>query len=296
MHAVRIDDRLAARLYERAGAERWRVAPAVFTEALSASAGRVFTDRDPGARDLARVLESLHLEDLALALACAAGHDAAWEHFVREHRPLLYRSADAIDPGGGARELADSLYADLYGLNERGGQRQSLFRYYHGRSSLATWLRAVLAQRHVDRFRANRRVEPLLDEETPAVVASAAPPDPDRPRFLTLIKAALAAAVARLTARDRVRLTFYYAQELTLAEVGRLTGEHEATVSRHLTRTRRALRADLERQLRDEMKLSEAEISQAFESVMDDPGTIDLGEILADRGESKKSAAPRSIR
>jgi DNA-directed RNA polymerase specialized sigma24 family protein len=149
----------------------------------------------------------------------------------------------------------------------------------------------------VDRFRANRRVEPLLDEEASAAVAgSAAPPDPDRPRFLTSIKAALAGAVARLTARDRLRLGCYYAQELTLAEVGRLTGEHEATVSRHLTRTRRALRADLERQLRDQMKLSEAEIAQAFESAMDDPGTIDLGEILTDAGERKKSPARRSIR
>jgi RNA polymerase sigma-70 factor (ECF subfamily) len=294
---MRIDDDLAARLYGRAAAQRWSVDPGVFTEALSASAGRVFADRDPGARELARFLESLHLEDLALAIACAAGHDAAWEHFVREHRPVLYRSADAIDPAGGAREIADSLYADLYGLNERGGQRQSLFRYYHGRSSLATWLRAVLAQRHVDRFRANRRIEPLLDEEMSAAVAgTAAPPDPDRPRFLTVIKDALLGAVARLTARDRLRLSCYYAQELTLAEVGRLTGEHEATVSRHLTRTRRALRADLERQLRDQMKLSEAEIAQAFESAMDDPGTIDLGEILTDAGERKKSPARRSIR
>jgi RNA polymerase sigma-70 factor, ECF subfamily len=294
---MRIDDDLAARLYARAAAQRWSVDPGVFTEALSASGGRVFADRDPSARELTRFLESLHLEDLALAIACAAGHDAAWEQFVREHRPVLYRSADAIDPAGGAREIADSLYADLYGLNERGGQRQSLFRYYHGRSSLATWLRAVLAQRHVDRFRANRRIEPLLDEEMSAAVAgTAAPPDPDRPRFLTVIKDALRGAVARLTARDRLRLSCYYAQELTLAEVGRLTGEHEATVSRHLTRTRRALRADLERQLRDQMKLSEAEIAQAFESAMDDPGTIDLGEILTDAGERKKSPARRSIR
>jgi DNA-directed RNA polymerase specialized sigma24 family protein len=41
------------------------------------------------------------------------------------------------------------LYADLYS--------KSLFRYFQGRSSLATWLRAVLSQRYVDRIRANRR-------------------------------------------------------------------------------------------------------------------------------------------
>ena len=243
------------------------------------------------------MLESLHLEDLALAVACAEGHDAAWEHFVREYRPILYRSADAIDPAGGARELADSLYADLYGVNDRGDERRSLFRYYHGRSGLATWLRAVLAQRHVDRLRTHSRVEPLPDEETPsAVAASQAPPDPDRPRLLNVIKAALANAVARLSARDRLRLACYYAQELTLAEIGRLTREHEATVSRHLTRTRRALREEMERQLRDEIRLSGAEIAEAFAGAMDDAGTIDLGEILTDAGERKESPARRSIR
>jgi len=291
-----LDEALATRLYRRAGAERWGVSPDVFADALAASAARVFADRDPTSRELANLLESLHLEDLALAIACAAGDDAAWEHFVREYRPVLYRSADAIDRGGGARELADSLYADLYGLSERDGQRRSLFRYYHGRSRLATWLRAVLAQRHVDRIRAQRRVEPLPDETAQQSSAATTPPsDPDRPRLLSLMKDALAAALARLGARDRLRLSCYYAQELTLAEVGRLTGEHEATVSRQLARTRRALREDLERQLRDEAKLSDAGMAQCFEYAMDDAGPIDLGEILDAPGERKKSAAHRSI-
>src|SRR5262245_36128980 len=161
MQSPSIDGALAARLYRRAGADRWGVAPEAFTRALAASAASAGGERELGPRDVTRLLESLHLEDMALAVACAEGHEAAWEHFVREFRPVLYRSADAIDPGGGARELADSLYADLYGLDERNGQRRSLFAYYHGRSRLATWLRAVLAQRHVDRFRAQRRLDPL---------------------------------------------------------------------------------------------------------------------------------------
>ena len=45
---------------------------------------------------------------------------------------------------GTGRELADSLYADLFGLDTRDGERRSLFRYYHGRAKLTTWLRSVL--------------------------------------------------------------------------------------------------------------------------------------------------------
>ena len=71
---------------------------------------------------------------------------------------MLYRAADSLDPNGGAREIADSLYAELYGVNRA---RRSLLLSFSGRSSLATWLRAVLCQRFVDRIRAQRRLEPL---------------------------------------------------------------------------------------------------------------------------------------
>src|SRR3954471_3671344 len=119
--------------------------------------------------------------DLELARLCAAGDERAWERFVREYRPILYRAADALDRSGAAREIADSLYADLYGIKDGERERQSLFRYFQGRSSLATWLRAVLAQRYVDRLRVQRRLEPLPDEEPPA--ADAEPPDPERSRY-----------------------------------------------------------------------------------------------------------------
>jgi RNA polymerase sigma-70 factor (ECF subfamily) len=298
---VRIDDVLAARLFRQAKADRWSVSLRLFAEALDASAERVFAGRLPSPREIERYLQSLHLEDLAVACACAAGDETAWEHIVREQRPLLYRAADAIDPSGGARELADSLYADLYGLEDRGGKRQSLLRYFHGRSSLATWLRAVLAQRHIDRLRAQRRVESLPDEESPAAIASRpVPADPDRPRYVGLIAQALGRAVSRLDARDRLRLGCYYAQEMKLAQIGRLLSEHEATVSRHLARTRRRLREDVEHQLRSEAGLTDIQMTECFESVMGDAGPIDLSEtlglseVLGAGGERKGSGRGRS--
>ena len=60
-----------------------------------------------------RDVDGSHAADLELARRCAAGEPAAWDHFVREYRPVLYRAADALDPNGGAREIADSLYAEL---------------------------------------------------------------------------------------------------------------------------------------------------------------------------------------
>jgi RNA polymerase sigma-70 factor (ECF subfamily) len=288
----RIDDGQIARLYRKAQAGRWGVPVASFAEALERSVAQWSAGRAPGA-DVEPYLATLHLEDLALACACAAGHDAAWDHFMMEYRPGLYRAADALDHTGGARELADALYAELYGLKERDGTRATLFRYFHGRSSLATWLRAILTQRHIDHLRAHRRHESLPDEDASTSPVSESTPDPDRQRFLTTIATALSGALAALAARDRLRLGCYYAQQMTLAEIGRLLHEHEGTVSRHLTRTRRAIRGDVEDRLR-KTGLGDREIEECFASVTEDAGSLDLAELMDASGARKKSRADRS--
>lgn len=288
-----IDAKLVERLYDRAEGGRWQLAKSRFAEALAASARHA---PDGGAEDRTRdrYLSALHLGDLALACACADGNEAAWEHFVREFRPLLYRAASAIDASGGARDLADSIYAELFGLREKEGARQSLFRYFHGRSSLATWLRAILAQRHVDRLRAGRRTDPLPDDESPAALAAPARPiEPDRQRFLELIRRVLLHVMSLLAPRDRLRLACYYSQEMTLAQTGRVLGEHEATVSRQLARTRQGIRRDIERLLKDDHHLSDAEVMRCFECVADDAGPLDLREILPSEGAGARSG--RSI-
>jgi len=281
MDDTRLDRRVVLRLHRKANAERWNVTPARFADALTASVAKAFSGEPADQRQVERYLDSLDLEDLALACACADGHDAAWEHFVREHRPLLYRAADAIDPAGGARDLADSLYGDLFGLKERDGDRLSLFRYFHGRSSLGTWLRAILSQRYVDRLREKRRLDPLPSDETAAAVpAPSTAIEPDRDRFVAAVQRAIAAAVAQLVPRDRLRLACYYAQNLTLAEIGRALGEHEATVSRHLARTRRAVRQSVEAHLEHDERMSNAEIAECFSSVAADAGPLDVAELL----------------
>ena len=251
----------------------------MFAEALARSTAKAFAGRTPTAADIERYQRSLHLADLALACACMEGHPEAWDHFVLEFRPLLYRAADAIDRSGNAREVADALYGELFS--------KSLFRYFHGRSSLATWLRSLVSQRYVDRIRETRRLEPLPEESSPdAMVARTAAANPDRARFVGAMQSVLAAAVAALEPRDRLRLRCYYAQEMTLAQIGRVTREHEATVSRQLARTRKALRANAERRLREQHRFTDGEIAECFSSISEDAGTLDLGQLLGGRKES----------
>lgn len=292
-----MDAARAAHLYQEAKAERWDLPREAFGEALDASAAKAFAGRVPPPAEHDRYLASLHLADLALACACARGHEAAWDHFITEFRPALYRAADALAPNGGARELADALHADLYGLKERDGQRQSLFRYFHGRSSLATWLRSLVAQRYVDGLRQQRRLVAIPEEESArALPAALAAPDPDRSRYAHAMTGALGLALAALTPRDRLRLSCYYARSMSLAQIGRVMGGHEATVSRQLLRTRREIRAVVEARLRTDYGFSEPEITECFVSMSADAESIDLTQWLRGGNPRKKKADVRSIK
>jgi RNA polymerase sigma-70 factor len=252
------------RLFVASGAERWQLSFTAFLAALARSAAKRFPETWPAPAELEEYFSTLHSKDLALASACAEGQDAAWEEFVSGYRGYLHIAAAAIlrcppsDPAAG--ELADSLFSDLFGLRENPAEKShshSLFRYFHGRSSLKTWLRAILAQRHIDQIRSAKKFD-SLDEQPgdgesrrvpePAVISLAA--DPRRAEYLERFREALAAALRALAPRDRQRLQLYYVEERTLAEIGRQIGEHESSVSRNLERVRNELRATVEGLLR----------------------------------------------
>ena len=269
------------RLYKLAGAPAdWAPGLAAFREALERSAASRFRGSagQPARREIIVYLESLNLPDLALSCACGAGNSPAWEEFVSRYRAELYRAARAIAGESGGRELADSLYAELYGLESREGQRRTLFDYFHGRSKLGTWLRAILAQRHINEIRRTRRTEsldaPVSDDDPRPAIDPAAPvsetADPERRRYLALLQAALSEALVALEPRERLRLSYYYIEDLTLAQIGRLLGEHEATVSRKLDRARRDLHHRVDAALRGKKRLSEAQVQLCYEYARED--------------------------
>jgi RNA polymerase sigma-70 factor (ECF subfamily) len=270
-------------LYVEANCVRWELPRDCFAEALRRSADQRFRNAGVGHLEIEAYLKSLRVVDLGLACACAAGFEKAWEFFVKEFRPELRSGARAILRAAGqsgdarAEELADSLYAELYGVRSTNAEpRKSLFTYFHGRSKLSTWLHAIMAQRHVDSLRTSARLVSLeLDTESEAsrpeliaARANTAPPDPDREMYLSRLGHALDEALAELPARERMILVSYYTDQRTLAEIGRMLREHESTISRQLDRTRRALREDVAAVLR--RGLDETQIEQAFEYALED--------------------------
>ncbi len=305
---------LIDRLYSESGASAWGLARDRFENTLERSATKQFASAAPTPQKLDEYLGALHLADLALASACAEGLAAAWDHFVHQYRAYLRSAAAAIlrcsSTSPAAIELADALFADLYGLGPGtdGARRSSLslFRYFHGRSSLKTWLRSVLAQRHVDAIRSSRRFTALEDDDgtsqssqVPALTPrEQSIPDPHRERYLALLSSAFDQALASLASLDLQRLRLYYAEQQTLAEIGRVLGEHESSVSRNLDRIRRDLRAIVEASLRKgrpaangispQPGLSDAEIALCFQYASED-APFDLDKLFPRPAQPPKS-------
>jgi RNA polymerase sigma-70 factor (ECF subfamily) len=189
---------------------------------------------------------SLRVDELALARACAAGINAAWEIFLTRFREKLYLSALRIArEDSAARELADTLYADLYGTNTREGQRVSKLSSYTGRGSLEGWLRTVLSQEYVNRYRRTKRLVSLDEESEEGVQFRAPDPEPLPPAADQRLAQATDEALAALSAEDRTVLSAYYLDGRTLAEIARMLGVHESTISRKIDKLAKSLRKQI---------------------------------------------------
>ena len=188
---------------------------------------------------------SLRIDELSLARACAAGNNLAWEIFLTRYREKLYLAALRIArEDSAARELADTLYADLYGTTTRDGRRVSKLASYTGRGSLEGWLRTVLAQEYVNRYRRTKRLV-SLDEESEEGVQFRAPDLEPVIASDNRLARATGEALATLPAEDRMVLSAYYLDGRTLAEIARMLGVHESTISRKMDKLAKSLRKQI---------------------------------------------------
>ena len=251
---------------------------AELTHALAAVGAKHNFGLPPGApASLAqqeKFFRSLQLSDLALAQACALGRESAWQQFLSRFRAPLRQAAIAITGSSSLGEdLADSLYAELFGLSERAGERRSPLAGYSGRGSLMGWLRATLSQRHVDHHRRTWRESPLPEAESgnePAAVTTTE--IAAEPAQLTRLTRALQQVLAQLPPEDRFLLAAYFLDQHTLLEIARLLRVHEATISRKLRR----LTADVHKQLLKQLQAGGLSHRAAEEAMFTDPRDLTL--------------------
>jgi RNA polymerase sigma-70 factor (ECF subfamily) len=237
-------DSVVTEIYEKSRGAEFGVTREQFDGVLGEIA-RKYLPAEAAHHDLRELYASLRAEELALARACAAGHERAWEVFLTRYREKLYDIAGYITKESStARELADSIYAELYGTTTRDGQRTSKLASYTGRGSLEGWLRTVMMQEHINRYRRQRRLV-SLDEETEEGTQFATPEPEQAIAIDPRVEAAIDEVLAALPAEDRFVLASYFLDERTLAEIARTLGVHESTISRKVDKLAKSLRKQI---------------------------------------------------
>ncbi len=261
-------------------------------------------DESASDQSIVEFMDGLQADDLCLIVACERGEETAWSDLVERFTPTVRSAARAASgTEEGAEDLAQSIWAELYGLRIReDGKPASKLAYYSGRGSLAGWLRAVVSQLAVDQHRRQSRLiqteedadfDRLArdgDEGKDGIVATAAvnPEHAVSDKFAeNEIQDALRRSIAELSADDRLLVKLYYFEKLRLREAGAVLGVHEATASRRLTKIQGNLRDRVENILIKDRGWTKAETERCFSEValqMD----ADLEPMLATGGSMTK--------
>jgi RNA polymerase sigma-70 factor (ECF subfamily) len=258
-------------LWRRAEAEACGLTREEFSQVLATVGAKLNHGLPPGTgadqNQKANFFRGLRLAELALAQACALGRDTAWERFLGLYRSGLTQAAIGITGSATlGSDLADSLYAELYGLRQVDGERRSPLASYTGRGSLMGWLRTTLVQRFRDHHRRTHREEPLDDFDTPAAQT-------DAPAAGTAaLMAALGPTLEGLGGEDRFLLVAYYLDRQTLLTIARTLGVHEATISRRLKR----LVMDTRSLLLENLRAAGMSAAAAGEALGADPRDLEI--------------------
>jgi RNA polymerase sigma-70 factor len=231
-----------------------------------------YLDENATDKNIIRVINSLHGNDLYLAFACAQHSPQAWDRFTSSYRRYIYKLAAFVSPVKSlAYELAENILVDLF-LPDRSGR--SRIASYDGRSSLATWLRVIICHRAINeqerKFNNMAQLDDQCekaDEEAVRSIEMALRSS----RYRSLIRDSLKQACGELTDRERLLLLLRYEKGLHLGQIGCLFGLHQATITRHLGRVQAKIRQSFESALIHKYKLCQAAIDECLSEIAENP-------------------------
>lgn len=178
-------------------------------------------------------------DDSTLVRRCLAGDAEAWETLVKTHRRGMITLARRILPVQDAEDVVDAVLADLWERRKLAG--------YEARSSLRTWLGAVVINRTLNARRA---------AASRAALVPPAPSDPPSGAAPDQLRSVLRDAIASLEPSTRTLVLLYYEQDLPLDDIGRLLGLSKSTLSRALKQARERIRAEADRLARERWNTS----------------------------------------
>lgn len=217
-------------------------------------------------------LQTLHLSDLYLAMACGSGHESAWSryshvygNYIHDVARLVCQNADA------ARDLADRIGGHIF-LPDRAGRPR--IASYDGRSSFKTWLSAIIKHLAIDEraLRANNH-EPLdclleaADSSSLNRIETAARAS----RYEQMIASSLEQAVSSLTEEDRRLLSLRYVRSIRAIDIAKTHDVDPTTIRRQLSSVHSKVRDRVVAILATQFHLSGVAIEECLEEIVASP-------------------------
>lgn len=190
-----------------------------------------------GIDEINEFFNQLQIDDLFLALGCAAGNEQAWWQFDSEYHQYLERTARQLAKSeADVEDAVNTVYSKLYGTRFVEGKRISKFLSYSGRGSLRGWLRIIQQHAVFDFHRAHHN-EVSLDEMRENIgegctQASFAEPslggeaemldELDRAHYRQATLSAIESAFATLENHEKLLLLYYHVEHLKMREIAQM--------------------------------------------------------------------------
>lgn len=176
--------------------------------------------------------------DAELIRATLEGDEQAFEGLVRRHQKRIYRVLLAI--------VRDDVAADMLTQDTFIRAYTNLSRF-EGRSEIETWLTRIAINAARDHLRSSRHsLFRSLDEREGGVAEPLDErPDAERTVLSGELGQALARAVQRLSAQQRLIFTLRHYEDRSLQEIARILGLRSGTVRAHLFRAIHKIRDQL---------------------------------------------------
>jgi len=237
-------------------------------------------------------LERLHIEDLYLACACAAGVAGAAARFEERCGPRLKAVLGASVKSADLRAEIRQRVLDLLLVGTI--DTPAKIAGYGGQGPIDSWT-AVVAQRQLTTLLRKDETERRAREGAALETALGGGVAPEvafaKQRYRAAFERAMADALSVLEERDRLVLRLHLVSQISVQDIGKMYGVAQSTASRWLASARDQVQTEVTRLLRQRLGASPDEIA-SLAGVM--ASQIDLsisrllspGDIRAARGDS----------
>lgn len=224
-------------------------------------------ERVPAGTDLVEALSSFHSADLFLACACAHDVSGAVRAFDSHLAPTV---AAFIRQLGAAQPFADEIRQTLLQrLFVPGANNSKRISSYSGRGKLSSWV-GVTVQRIGLTMKRRESAHP---EDATEALGEAMPagtnPELDylKARYRAEFREAFQNAVAQLTERERLVLRYHFVKGLNQQRIAAMYGVNQSAVSRWIASAKESIRRSAEKELREKLRASTAELQSIAELI-----------------------------